>query len=114
VVLVSHDREFLARTVTGIVELDLAQQEITVYDGGYDAFLAERAIARLHARVAYEEFAETRSELEQRANLQRSWADKGIRAVRRNLTDMDKIGRRLLTSTRSTRRWQMLEGQLHQ
>ncbi len=94
-VLVSHDREFLARTVTGIVELDLAQQEITVYDGGYDAFLAERAIARLHARVAYEEFAETRSELEQRANLQRSWADKGIRAVRRNLTDMDKIGRRM-------------------
>ena len=94
VVLVSHDREFLARTVTGIIELDLAQQEITVYDGGYEAFLAERAIARLHAREAFEDFAETRSELEQRERMQRSWADKGVRAVRRNFTDMDKIGRR--------------------
>jgi len=94
VMLVSHDREFLARTVTGIVELDLTQQDITVYDGGYDAFLTERAIARQHAREAYEEFAETKSELEQRARMQRSWADKGVRAVRRNFTDMDKIGRR--------------------
>ncbi|MDQ3504290.1 MAG: ATP-binding cassette domain-containing protein, partial [Actinomycetota bacterium] len=93
-VLVSHDREFLARTVTGIVELDLAQQEITVYDGGYDAFLAERAIARQHAREAFEEFAETKSELERRARMQRSWTDQGVRAVRRNATDMDKIGRR--------------------
>ncbi|MGI8720896.1 MAG: ATP-binding cassette domain-containing protein [Geodermatophilaceae bacterium] len=95
VVLVSHDREFLARTVTGIVELDQAQQDITVYDGGYDAFLAERALARLHAREAFEEYAETRFELEQRAHMQRSWADKGVRAVRRNFTDMDKIGRRM-------------------
>ena len=95
VMLVSHDREFLARTVTGIVELDLAQQDITVYDGGYDAFLAERAIARQHAREAYEEFAETKIELEQRARMQRGWADKGVRNVRRNFTDMDKIGRRM-------------------
>ncbi|MBA3368324.1 MAG: ABC-F family ATP-binding cassette domain-containing protein, partial [Geodermatophilaceae bacterium] len=94
VVLVSHDREFLASTVTGLVELDLAQQEITVYDGGYDAFLAERALARLHAREAFAEYAETRSKLEQRAHLQRSWADKGVRAVRRNF-EMDKIGRRM-------------------
>ena len=28
-VLVSHDREFLARTVTRVVELDLAQQQVT-------------------------------------------------------------------------------------
>jgi len=95
VMVVSHDREFLARTVTGIVELDLAQQNITVYEGGYDTFLAERRIARQHAREAYEEFAETKIELEQRARMQRSWADKGVQNVRRNFTDMDKIGRRM-------------------
>ena len=55
VVLVSHDREFLARCVTRIVELDLAQAQVTVYDGGYDAFLEEREVARRHAREAYEE-----------------------------------------------------------
>jgi len=32
-VVVSHDREFLARTVTRVVELDLAQQQVTTYGG---------------------------------------------------------------------------------
>ncbi|MGH3767659.1 MAG: ATP-binding cassette domain-containing protein, partial [Pseudonocardiaceae bacterium] len=36
-VIVSHDREFLARTVTRVVELDSAQQQVGVYDGGYDS-----------------------------------------------------------------------------
>ena len=47
-VLVSHDREFLARCVTSIVELDLAQNSVAVYDGGYESFLEERAVARRH------------------------------------------------------------------
>src|SRR5439155_3175623 len=34
-VVVSHDREFLARTVDRVVELDLAQQQVSVYGGGY-------------------------------------------------------------------------------
>ena len=34
VVLVSHDREFLARCVNRIVELDLAQNAVSVHDGG--------------------------------------------------------------------------------
>src|SRR5690606_8411020 len=35
----SHDREFLARTVNRIVELDLAQHQVGFYDGGYEAYL---------------------------------------------------------------------------
>jgi ATPase subunit of ABC transporter with duplicated ATPase domains len=57
VVIVSHDREFLARTVTRVVELDLVQQQVGVYDGGYDAYLTERARSRQHAREAYDAFA---------------------------------------------------------
>ena len=34
-VVVSHDREFLARCVSTVVELDLAQQRAGVYGGGY-------------------------------------------------------------------------------
>ncbi|HEY0403103.1 MAG TPA: ATP-binding cassette domain-containing protein, partial [Blastococcus sp.] len=49
IVVVSHDREFLARTVTRVVELDLAQQLVRVHDGGYDAYLVERDVARRHA-----------------------------------------------------------------
>ena len=94
VVVVSHDREFLARTVTRVVELDLAQQQIGVYDRGYDAYLAERAIARQHARDEYEEFADTKSGLEERARMQRGWMENGVRNARRKSKDNDKIGRK--------------------
>jgi ATPase subunit of ABC transporter with duplicated ATPase domains len=94
VVLVSHDREFLARCVTRIVELDLAQGQVTVYDGGYDAFLEERAVARRHAREAYEEYAETRADLVTRMRTQREWSSKGVRNAIRKNPDNDKIRRR--------------------
>ena len=48
--LVSHDREFLTRTVTAVLELDLAQQQVNSYGGGYAGYLQERDVARRHAR----------------------------------------------------------------
>ena len=66
-IVVSHDREFLARTVTRVVELDLAQQRVGVYDGGYDSYLAEREVARRHAREAYEEYDDKLGSLKDRA-----------------------------------------------
>ncbi|MGY1705023.1 ABC-F family ATP-binding cassette domain-containing protein [Geodermatophilus sp. SYSU D00697] len=90
IVLVSHDREFLARTVTRVVELDLAQQLVRVHDGGYEAYLVEREVARRHAREEYEEYAETRAGLEARARTQRSWMDKGLRNAVRKQKDPDK------------------------
>ncbi|MFF9143471.1 ABC-F family ATP-binding cassette domain-containing protein [Streptomyces sp. NPDC014861] len=94
-VVVSHDREFLTRTVTKVLELDLAQQQITLYGGGYDAYLDERATARRHAREEYEEYADKKSALEGRALMQRNWMDKGVRNARRKASDNDKIGRKL-------------------
>ncbi|QXU54512.1 ABC-F family ATP-binding cassette domain-containing protein [Rhodococcus sp. LW-XY12] len=93
-VVVSHDREFLARTVTGIVELDPVQQQISVYEGGYEAYLVEREVARRHAREQYEEFADTKSQLEERARMQRNWLEHGVRNARRKSKDNDKIGRK--------------------
>ncbi|MFH8293908.1 ABC-F family ATP-binding cassette domain-containing protein [Streptomyces sp. NPDC018059] len=97
-VVVSHDREFLSRTVTKVLELDLVQQEINLYGGGYDAYLEEREVARRHARDEYEEYADKRSALQSRAQMQRSWADKGVKNARRKAAkagggDNDKIGR---------------------
>ncbi|MGO2004989.1 ABC-F family ATP-binding cassette domain-containing protein [Arthrobacter rhombi] len=94
VVLVSHDREFLSRCVTRIVELDLPQQKVSVYDGGYDAYLAEREVARRHAREAYDEFAEKKSDLVSRARTQREWSSQGVRNAMRKAPDNDKIRRR--------------------
>jgi ATPase subunit of ABC transporter with duplicated ATPase domains len=96
-ILVSHDREFLTRTVTQVVELDLAQRQVRSYGGGYAAYLAERDVARRHAREAYDEYAETRSSLEERARSQRAWMEKGVRNARRKAPDNDKIGRKFRT-----------------
>jgi len=91
IVVVSHDREFLARTVTRVVELDLAQQLVRVHDGGYESYLAEREVARRHAREQYEEYADTKGELEARARMQRNWMAKGVRnAVRKAGSEPDK------------------------
>jgi ATPase subunit of ABC transporter with duplicated ATPase domains len=88
-VVVSHDREFLARTVNRVVELDLAQRQVRSFGGGYAGYLAERELARQHERDAYEEYAGKRAGLEERARMQRGWMDKGLRNARRN-PDPDK------------------------
>ncbi|MER5704212.1 ABC-F family ATP-binding cassette domain-containing protein [Micromonospora sp. NPDC002296] len=93
-VLVSHDREFLTRTVTRVLELDLHQQQVRHYGGGYAAYLEEREVARRHARDEYDEYADTRAGLEARARTQRSWMEKGVKNARRKATDNDKIGRK--------------------
>ncbi|HEX8498743.1 MAG TPA: ATP-binding cassette domain-containing protein, partial [Actinomycetales bacterium] len=89
-VVVSHDREFLTRTVTQVVELDLAQQQVAVYGGGYDAYLREREVARQQARAAYESYAGTVDQLSARARMQRGWSDKGTRQALSKATDNDK------------------------
>ncbi len=94
VVLVSHDREFLSRVVTRVVELDLAQHQVAVHDGGYDAFLHEREVARRHAREAYEEFADQKSDLVSRMRTQREWSSQGLRNAIKKNPDNDKIRRK--------------------
>ncbi|MED7948304.1 ABC-F family ATP-binding cassette domain-containing protein [Kitasatospora sp. NPDC058201] len=98
-VLISHDREFLARTVTRVLELDLHQQQVNLYGGGYDAYLEERATARRHARDEYEEYADTKAGLEARARMQRGWMEHGVRNARRKSSDNDKIGRAMRTES---------------
>ncbi|MFE9095683.1 ABC-F family ATP-binding cassette domain-containing protein [Streptomyces sp. NPDC007264] len=94
-VVVSHDREFLTRTVTKVLELDLAQGRINLYGGGYTAYLEERERSRRHAREDYEEYADRKSALQDRSRMQRAWMDKGVRNARRKAgSDNDKIGRK--------------------
>jgi len=94
VVLVSHDREFLARSVTAVLELDLAQSSHRLFGGGYDSFLEEREIAKQHKRDAYEEYASTKADLVSRARTQREWSSQGVRNAMRKAPDNDKIRRK--------------------
>ncbi len=94
VVLVSHDREFLAHSVTRVLELDPVQNTTTVFGGGYDSYLEERAVNRRHRREQYEEYAEKKADLEARARTQREWSSHGVRNAIRKAPDNDKIRRR--------------------
>lgn len=99
VVLVSHDREFLARSVTRVLELDLAQNTTTVFGGGYDSYLEEREVGRRHRREQYDEFAEKKADLVARARTQREWSSQGVRNAMRKSPDNDKIRRRAATES---------------
>ena len=99
VVLVSHDREFLARTVTRVLELDLAQNTTSVFGGGYDSYLREREVRRRHRRDQYEEFAEKKADLVARARTAREWSSHGVRNAIRKAPDNDKIRRRAATES---------------
>ncbi|MET0704564.1 MAG: ABC-F family ATP-binding cassette domain-containing protein [Mycobacterium sp.] len=99
VVLVSHDREFLARTVTRVLELDLAQNTTTVFGGGYESYLEERAVSRRHRREQYDEFADKKADLVSRARTQREWSSQGVRNAMRKAPDNDKNRRRAATES---------------
>lgn len=99
VVLVSHDREFLARTVTRVLELDLAQNTTTVFGGGYESYLDEREVARRHRREQYDEFADKKADLVARARTQREWSSQGVRNAMRKAPDNDKNRRRAATES---------------
>jgi macrolide transport system ATP-binding/permease protein len=54
VVAVSHDRVFLERVATAIVEVDADRRTVARYGDGYAGYLAEKAAARRRWELAYE------------------------------------------------------------
>jgi ATPase subunit of ABC transporter with duplicated ATPase domains len=64
VVIVSHDREFLDRTVTRIVELEEGTRRLREWPGGWNEYEAARARTRDAQYRRFEEADERRSEIE--------------------------------------------------
>jgi ATPase subunit of ABC transporter with duplicated ATPase domains len=98
-VLVSHDREFLSRSVNRVLEIDHAQRQVRHYGGGYAAYLEEREVIRRHAEADYEAYAETRATLEARARARRQWAERGAKNARGKASDNDKYIRTARTES---------------
>jgi ATPase subunit of ABC transporter with duplicated ATPase domains len=63
VVLVSHDREFLDRTVTRVVEFEAETRKVHEYAGTWSEYEAARELARARHAAAYGEFAGERDRL---------------------------------------------------
>jgi macrolide transport system ATP-binding/permease protein len=58
VVAVSHDRVFLERVATAILEVDADRRTVTRYGGGYPGYLTERAAARARWEQAHRRWCE--------------------------------------------------------
>jgi len=93
VVVVSHDRAFLARTVTAVLEMDVREHRAVFYDGGWDAYLQEKVALARHRQEAYEHYRQSREELTRRARKERQWATVGVSRERRHPKDNDKAQR---------------------
>src|SRR3954470_227498 len=64
VVVVSHDREFLDRTVTRIVELEEGRQRVREWPGGWSEYEAARSRALAKQYRRYEDAQERRNDVE--------------------------------------------------
>ncbi len=114
-VLVSHDREFLSRTVTSILDIDGPLRTAVLYDGGYDAYLAERALRKSHAREAYDEFEDKRSSLISQAQRQREQSVRGALRAKRKRPDNDRAARgaKIEAATHAASRVRGIESQIN-
>jgi ATPase subunit of ABC transporter with duplicated ATPase domains len=86
-VIVSHDRAFLERTVTRVLEIDEIAHTATEYGGGWAGYLELRATATRHAEERYEGFVSERDRLTDRARTQRQWSETGVRKAKASKND---------------------------
>lgn len=92
-VVVSHDREFLDRAITSVLELDEHEHTAHLYRGGWSSYLDERATARRHAEERFANYQTERKTLLERARREREWATQGVAREKRSPRDNDKAQR---------------------
>jgi len=93
-VIVSHDRAFLERTVTRVLEIDEISHAASEYGGGWQGYMELRGTAARHAQERYDAYVAARDRLADRARRQRQWSETGVRRAKDSAaTNPDKIGR---------------------
>ena len=114
-VIVSHDREMLARTITSVAEIDHHKHNVRVFDGGWDAYLDAREIARRQAREQYEEYEDKRENLVSQAQRQREQSVRGALRAKRKKPDNDKsvAAYKLEAATHAASRVRAIESNLN-
>jgi ATPase subunit of ABC transporter with duplicated ATPase domains len=93
IVVVSHDRAFLDRTVTRILEIRLPHHDAVEHAGGWSDFVAARELARRQQEAGYERYAAERDRLQQRVREQREWGVVGAKKAKKQAPDNDKAQR---------------------
>jgi ATPase subunit of ABC transporter with duplicated ATPase domains len=95
-VVVSHDRAFLERTITSVLELDDVTHRATSYGGGWLSYMELKATARSHAQREYADYVDQRDTLRSRSQQQREWAQQGRSKVAKS-GERDKFIRHFKT-----------------
>ncbi len=93
VAVVSHDRAFLDRSVTRIVEIAEESHRSVEYAGGWSDYVEARALGRRQQEEAYRRSTEERQRLTERIRTQRTWSEHGVAARKRKPRDHDKAQR---------------------
>jgi ATPase subunit of ABC transporter with duplicated ATPase domains len=88
-VVVSHDRAFLDRTVTRIVELDEWGHGTTEYSGGWSAYEAERARRRERHYARWESSLAERRRISEQARRMTEWERRGYGQGRKKKKSKD-------------------------
>jgi ATPase subunit of ABC transporter with duplicated ATPase domains len=77
VIVVSHDREFLDRTVDRILEIEEESHRGVEYAGGWTEYVERKGLARRQGYARYEEYTTKRDALRNRVQRQKEWAVQG-------------------------------------
>ena len=89
-VVVSHDREFLSRTINAVLEIDPYNKTSRHVDGGWDSYLEEREVARRQARERYEDYEDRRDKLVGQVQSTREMSVRGVLRAKNRMPDNDK------------------------
>jgi len=77
IVVVSHDRAFLDRTVTRIVELDEWTHGLTEFTGGWSEYEAERARRRERHYRRFDSFVNEKERIAEQTRRMQRWEERG-------------------------------------
>jgi ATPase subunit of ABC transporter with duplicated ATPase domains len=89
VVVVSHDRAFLDRVATRVVELDEWTHGVTEYSGGWTQYEAERARRRARRYERWEGYVAERERVTEQARRMQRWEERGYGQGRKKKKSKD-------------------------
>src|SRR5207245_1911306 len=88
-VIVSHDREFLDRTVTRIVELDEGSHRAREFAGGWSEYEAERRRTRARHYERWDGYVVERARIREQERRMQQWEERGYGQGRKKKKSKD-------------------------
>ncbi|MDO5094893.1 MAG: ABC-F family ATP-binding cassette domain-containing protein [Propionibacteriaceae bacterium] len=93
VLIASHDRHFLDEVATSVLELDIRQQRVNAFAGGWTDYREAKQLQVRQRREQYQRFTNERDALQGFAQRQEQWAGKARAAAHQHAHDPNHIGK---------------------